>query len=122
MRRGIIVFLLILTLGGFGQERKENVLLIVNPKTDNIRMVNRMVEDKVIVIPALRIIGIYNTLQDYDFKETRDFIKKEKLGYITLEGFEFKMPIDSLFCKNSGTKIFYELFKMSDGIIFPGGP
>ncbi|MCX6257073.1 MAG: gamma-glutamyl-gamma-aminobutyrate hydrolase family protein [Bacteroidia bacterium] len=100
----------------------EKVLIIVDPTLSKLKDISTLVENKYLDVPNLRIIGLYNVHQKINIEESKDFIKNNKLSYIELKGLDLNINPDSLFCKNSCTEKFYDLFQHSDGIIFNGGP
>jgi len=103
----------------YASETKETTIILVNPTYGNLEKITSLVNNNYISIPNLKVIGVYNTNSTYDFKKYTYFTKKHP--YIKLEGYNLNVSMDSLYTTNSCSKIFYELFKKSDGIMFWGG-
>lgn len=100
---------------------KVKVLIITNPTVNILTNFRYLIENKIIDVPHLKIIGLYNSYQKYDFKESEDYIKTSQMNYVELKGIPMNISNDSLFSGNSCSSIFHELFIKSDGIIFTGG-
>ncbi len=113
------IYILIINEKTYANKTKETTIILVNPTFGNMEKLTFLIESNYINIFNLKIIGVYNTSSTYDFKKYEYYTKKHP--YIKLEGYDFKVSIDSLFTNNACSKRFYELFKKSDGIMFWGG-
>lgn len=101
--------------------RPGKILIITDPTVAKLINIKNLVDLKILDIPGLKIIGLYNTNQKYDFSESSRFVKNNKMAYLELKGISMNIPIDSLFCRNGCSAVFNDLFLNSDGIIFTGG-
>jgi putative glutamine amidotransferase len=116
----LAVLLFILGCNPYGN--KEKILIVIDPTVSKLKDIRCLVEKKCLDIPNLKIIGLYNINQKYNFNDSKNFIKDNKLYYIELKTNNFNIDPDSLFCDNRCSLLFHDLFLMSDGIIFTGGP
>ncbi|MDD5582281.1 MAG: gamma-glutamyl-gamma-aminobutyrate hydrolase family protein [Candidatus Marinimicrobia bacterium] len=120
MKRFFMIFFLI-PLFVFGEEYPKTILLLNHPTQSNLKNITSLVEDSLIVIPNLHIVGIYNTNHAYRYDISRQYLHENNIDYVTLEGYDFNVSLDSLFKPNALSQKFYQLFRRSKGIIFPGG-
>jgi len=119
----ILVFILAVTVFGCSQiKQHEKVLILIDPTISKLKDIKCLVDQKCIDIPDLRIIGLYNRNQRYNFEDSKRFIEEKNMDYMELTAENLNISTDSLFIENCCTSKFHELFSKSDGIIFTGGP
>ncbi len=105
-------------------DKNRSYILLANPTKNNIQTVNFLLKNKLLNLNTKKIgfVGIYHKDQNYNFETTAEYLQKEGIQYIGLH--EIKEPIteSELFQKNRLTKELKELFEISIGIFFFGGP
>ena len=127
MKKYYLFFLLLLFSVTFSchpvKEQNENkkTIILIDPTVKKLTNIKYIIDNKFIDIHGLKIIGLYNSKQKYDFSESDKFIKANHMDYVALKGIYFNINYDSLFFENSCSATFHNLFKQSDGIFFLGG-
>ncbi len=81
-----------------------------------------MVENKVIDIPGVELLGVYSSNETYDYTKSEDYLKVNHLSYYRLQKVEEKIMPEQIYHENSCTALFRKLFEESDAVLFFGGP
>jgi len=114
----IAILFMFLTFNGQAQHR----LVLLHPTVSNIESMEWMVENKVIDIPGLEMIGVYSAHEAYDFSLSDRFIVEHHLTNYKLQKVEGEILPGDIYRENNCTHAFRKLFEESDGILFFGGP
>lgn len=101
---------------------QEKTLVLVHPTEYNLELFTHLVNQEIVKIDDLKIVGVYHEKENYDYSRSISFIKKNTEIPITLLEVHNDINPNNLYQKNSLTEIFTEIFKRSDGILFMGGP
>ena len=122
---GIVLSLFILS--GFGQELKSagikiTSLILVHPTEYNLKLFNYLVENKIVSVENLKVIGLYHKNEVYDYSKSEKYLKDKAINYIRLQSINEEIAQADLFHQNKCTSVFSELFKISNGVLFLGGP
>lgn len=115
----LIILFVVLSFNIYCQNIRS--LILINPTVLNVKSIDYLLKNNYITIPNLKIIGLYNKNQNYDFSQTQDWIMQNNASYFEMQGYDLNINTDSLFLYNKCSKIFKEIFEKSDGIIFTGG-
>jgi putative glutamine amidotransferase len=122
MKRIIILLAILFSVASFSFAQKENTLIFVHPTKYNLSLFNYLLENEIVKIDDLKIIGVYHSKENYDYSKSEAFIKEKELSFIKLIEIEEDLSDDQLYTKNNCTNIFTNLFGKSNGIFFFGGP
>lgn len=114
-----VVAFFVLAIQLWGQEK---TLVLVHPTEYNLELFTHLVNQEIVKIDDLKIVGVYHEKETYDYSRSISFIKKNSEIPITLLEVHNDIDPNNLYQKNSLTEIFTEIFKRSDGILFMGGP
>ena len=122
---GIILSLIV--LGCFSQpiinsNSDKITLLLVHPTEYNLNLFNYLVETKIVSVEYLEIIGVYHSMEVYDYSQSERFLDSMQINYIQLQMVSENIMAENIYQKNSCSDIYSELFKKSNGILFFGGP
>ncbi len=101
---------------------QKNTLIIVHPTEYNLELFTNLIENKLIEINNLSIIGVYHYKENYDYSKSYAFLKKNNYSYIKLQEIKEDIEPNSLYQKNKLSTIYKELFQSSNGVFFFGGP
>lgn len=101
---------------------QQTTLVMIHPTESNVKSVAYLLEEEMIDIPDIEIIGAYYAYENYDYSQTRDLIKDEGLTQFSLQVLADSIPENAIFRENSLTEGFRALFEQSDGMLFFGGP
>lgn len=101
---------------------QEKTLILVHPTEYNLSLFTYLVNQKIVEIDDLKIMGVYHKNETYDYSRSISFIEKNKEIPIVLIEVHNDIDANNLYQKNSCTEIYSEIFNRSDGILFMGGP
>ncbi len=98
-------------------------IVIMHPTVGNLKTLLHLTENGIFPLgDNYRIVGIYHQSASYDYGQSLEFIKKQRLDNIALLGLATKLSPGRLYQENELTIAFEEIFRQSEGIIFFGGP
>lgn len=106
----------------FSLKSQENTLIFVHPTEYNLQLFTYLVDNEIINIENLKIIGIYHEKEVYDYSKSISFLENNDYPYIELKEVKEEINSEQLYQKNSCTDTYTDLFKNSNGIFFFGGP
>ena len=103
--------------------KHDRVLILVHPTENNIKTFNYLIDSKILPIPSVtKVIGVYHTSEKYDYSKSVEYIKKNKLENFKLLPVKEPITETAIYRVNECTDVFARLTKVSDGVIFTGGP
>jgi len=103
--------------------KNDRVLVLMHPTENNIKTFNYLIDNNVLPIPSVvKVIGVYHTSEKYDYTKSVEYIKKNKLTNFRLLPVQEPITESGIFRVNECSAVFTRLTKVSDGIIFTGGP
>ena len=94
---------------------------IVNQTKDNLEHIAFFVQNELIKIDSLQIVGIFQESQKELLKSARQFVDNNFYHFISFETINNDIPFDSLFCHNSCSSDFLRIFNKTDAMVFLGG-
>ena len=100
---------------------KKTTIVLVHPSFFDVEDIIYFLENKLIDIPGVELIGIFYTNTSNDFDKINRLLKDQPHSYIHLEQIDSNLKEDELFHSNSLSEKFYDIFKKSDGMLFLGG-
>lgn len=101
---------------------QERTLVLVHPTEYNLELFTYLVNQEIVKVDDLNIVGIYHEKETYDYARSISFIERNTEIPITLLEVHDDINPNNLYQENSCTEIFLEIFNRSDGILFMGGP
>lgn len=134
MRRAIFAFMaLYCLLSGCSSDRiditvkdlstRGKSILLMHPTVNNIKTFNYLVKNGIFPLPeGYRAIGVYHTAEKYDYTQSANYLRNEKIEGISLLKLEPMLEPQSVFKENGCSDAFKQLFETSKGAIFFGGP
>jgi len=122
MKKSLILLAILICIANFSFAQNDNTLIIVHPTKYNLSLFNYLLENKIIEINNLKIIGVYYSKENYDYSESENFINNHQLSFIELKEIKEELHSNQLYKNNNLTPTFADLFKKSKGIFFFGGP
>lgn len=101
----------------------EKHIILMHPTVNNIKTFNNLVNNKIFPLPNdYKVIGVYHSKGEYNYKASIEYLKKQGLTNITLFKIDAPIADDMLFKHNSCSDTYKFLFENSNGAIFLGGP
>jgi putative glutamine amidotransferase len=122
MRKIIILLAILNSIANFSFAQKENTLIFVHPTEYNLSLFNYLLENEIVEIDNLKIIGVYHSKENYDYSESERFIKEHELSFIELIEINEDLTPNQLYKSNNLTSVYTNLFEKSKGVFFFGGP
>lgn len=121
MKKLIVIVLIFLNFPN-QLSAQENTLIIVHPTEYNLKLFTYLIDQKIVNIDNLKIIGVYHKNESSDYSNSKLFLEKSNYPFIELQEITEDIFPDQLFQKNNCTATFTNLFNNSKGIFFFGGP
>lgn len=100
----------------------QDTLLIVHPTADNIHLMDRLIGQGIFPLQGYHLLGVFHEDEAYDYNETADYIRENELQYMSLKEVKGKLDPDHISVTNACSDQFEELFAISRGALFFGGP
>lgn len=126
MKKLLVTSLLVfLIFTGFSQRQNPVInptLILVHPTEYNIKMFNYLIENRIINIENLIVIGVYHEKETYDYSASYKYIENNNLSYFKMQKIIEEINLSDIFAQNKCSEKFKELFQKSNGILFLGGP
>jgi putative glutamine amidotransferase len=114
----LFIFLFLISVQGQSQHR----LVLLHPTVSNIENMVWMVENKMIDIPGVELLGVYSAIEAYDYSASEKYLTEHQLTNYQLLKIEGDIKPEEIYRENSCTPAFRKLFEESDAILFFGGP
>ncbi|RPH32990.1 MAG: hypothetical protein EHM93_06660 [Bacteroidales bacterium] len=109
------------TADSISPQRKH--IILMHPTVSNIKTFKYLVENKIFPLPEdYKAIGVYHSLEEYNYMDTEDFIKQKGITNVVLVRIDAEFSANNIFKSNSCSDVFKTLFEKSNGAIFFGGP
>ena len=121
MRKNLLLTLLVINIfHGFSQSRTMKRIGINNPTEYNLDRLLFLIHHNYIKVDSFQIVCIFQETQKELIESAKQYIHNHGYNNISFE-IVHRIPFDSLFCKNSSTSDFLQIFKKTDAMIFFGG-
>lgn len=121
MKRCFAIGLILLGTGML-RTAAQDTLLLFHPTSDNLQVLESLVSKGVLCLDGYHILGVYHEKEQYDYRQTQEFIEQDGSDLFSLEVIEGMLGPGDLFGANSCTRQFNHLFSISSGAMFMGGP
>lgn len=116
----LLLFLIVLVSSFQGQSQYR--LMLLHPTVSNIENMEWMIENKIIDIPGVEMVGVYSANEAYDYSALEKYLDKKQIKNYKLRKIEGELKPGDIYRENSCTPAFRRLFEESDAILFFGGP
>ena len=114
----VLFFILLISFQGQSQHR----LVLLHPTVSNIESMEWMVENKIIDIPDVELVGVYFAKEAYDYSTSEKYLAEHQFKNYKLQKIEGDIKPEEIYRENGCTPAFRKLFEESDAILFFGGP
>lgn len=114
----LLIFLFLNTVQGQSQHR----VVLLHPTVSNIESMVWMVENEIIDIPGVELVGVYYSKEAYDYSASEKYLAEHQLKNYQLLKIKGDIKSEEIYRENSCTPAFRKLFEESDAILFFGGP
>jgi len=96
--------------------------MLLHPTVGNIENMIWMVDNKIIDIPGVELVGVYSADEAYDYAASEKYLTEHHASNYRLRKIEGQIKPEDIYRENSCTAEFRKLFEESDAILFFGGP
>ncbi len=96
-------------------------LTILYPSMGSIRALTELLEQELITIENLTVIGVYHENERTDYQRSIEYVGENDLRWFKFHKISGELSKDTLFQKNTCSEEFEMIFNKSDGVIFFGG-
>ena len=117
-RMTFLIVALLITIAGLAQHR----VVILHSTVSTIERMIWMVDNKIIDIPDIELIGAYPSNEVYDYNLSEKYLTDNHIKICHLIKIEADIKPEEIYRENGCTQVFRKLFNESDAIIFFGGP
>jgi putative glutamine amidotransferase len=119
--RKILVILVILQFALFASATRHRIYLL-HPTVGNIENMMELLQQKVIEIPDLEMVGVYHEKEASDYKQSEKYLKEKQIAHYTLMKISGELNTKNIFGENPCTPAFKKIVQEADAILFFGGP
>ncbi len=103
-------------------EHKDIRLVVFHPTPNRIKDVIALRAEKLIDIPDLMVIGVYHKKEDIDIAASKALAQGRDRDWIRFHEVRTEIPPGDVFKPNALSAEVERIFRLSDGMIFTGGP
>lgn len=108
--------------GAQASPRGGPVLLLTHPTVKVMRDFVFLVENKILEVPGLRLVGLYHEEALDHWRSAARFARRAAPAWVSLRKVRCKLREADVFRPNACTDAFRELVSTARGIVFTGGP
>jgi len=119
--RKTLLLLVILQLSFFVAVAQHKIFLL-HPTVDNIENILELIQQKVIDIPDLEMVGVYYDKEAYDYKKSEKYLKEHQIAHYSLMKIVGTLNVQNIYRENECTPAFKKIVTEADAILFFGGP
>lgn len=104
--------------------KRKNYVILTNPTVGNLKTIQYLLSRDLLEINTkkTKFVGVYHDEQNYDFKETKQYIENNKLENFFLHEIKGDLNEKNLFQQNDCSVQLKQVFDNSIGVFFFGGP
>jgi putative glutamine amidotransferase len=106
------------------QKKEKDILVLTHPTVYNLKTFMSLIEYELIDLVDYQLVGVYYQKERYDYSKTDAFLDTANGLPLPVHLHQVKdtLETNSLYTKNPLSDDFSTIFKLSNGIIFFGGP
>jgi putative glutamine amidotransferase len=100
----------------------QHKIFLLHPTVGNIENIMSLIEQKVIDIPDLQMVGVYYEKEAFDYSKSEKYLLEKKIANYTLMKISGNLNTRNIFGENDCTPAFKKIVQEADAILFFGGP
>ncbi len=100
----------------------QHKIFLLHPTVSNIENIMSLIDQKVIDIPDLQMIGVYYDKEAFDYSKSEKYLKEKKIANYTLMKISGELNVGNIYRENDCTPAFKKIVQEADAILFFGGP
>jgi len=102
---------------------EQQQILLMHPTVANLKTFEYLLANGIFLLPSgYKVLGVYHAKEEYDYRQSERFVKKNGLKNVTLLRIDTSILPDCLYCTNGVSPLFKQLVADSRGVILFGGP
>ena len=105
-----------------GLEHSDIRLVVFNPTESRIKDIVALRAEGMLPPEGLTVVGVYHKDQTEDFDKARAYVLNERLDWFKFHEVQVSVPKHDLFRTNAFSPEFERILRLSDGMVFTGGP
>lgn len=125
----LLILVVVLTCYSYSQDffsgdafiEDKNRIILLHPTVGSLENFIYLIENNIINIPDLELVGMYHEDENYDYSKSVGFLGNNHYPFIHLHKVNGDLNPENLYRENLCSKDFYKIFKNSDAVLFPGG-
>ena len=119
--RKVLIILVLLQLALFVSAAGHRIYLL-HPTVGNIENMMELLQQRVIDIPNLEMVGVYHEKEATDYDKSAAYLKEKNIAHYTLMKISGELTAKNIFGENPCTPSFRKIVQEADAILFFGGP
>ena len=116
-----LILLVILQFSVFVAVAQHKVFLL-HPTVDNIKNILELIQQKIIDIPDMEMVGVYHQKESSDYSKSEAYLKDKMIPHYSMMKITGELDVKSIYGENSCTSDFMKIAQEADAIVFFGGP
>jgi len=100
----------------------QDTLLLFHPTVYNLELLESLVGQDLLKLEGYHVLGVYHSKEAYNYESAYEKVEENPDGFFSLREITAELEQENLFEVNPCTPLFEELFLISEGALFLGGP
>ena len=93
----------------------QDTLLIFHPTVNNLEVIRHLMEEEILDLADMHLLGIYHQQEVYDFAQSLQFLEAHPELPFSIRSFPCGLQAGTLFAQNDCSEAFTALFQHSAG-------
>jgi len=120
LRKALI--LLVITQLSFFAAIAQHKIFLLHPTVGNIENMLELIQQKVIDIPDMEMVGVYYEKEASDYTQSEKYLEEKQITHYTLMKISGELNLKNIYQENDCTPAFRKIVQEADAILFFGGP
>ena len=100
----------------------QHKIFLLHPTVENIENMLELIQQKVIDIPDMEMVGVYYEKEASDYTQSEKYLEEKKITHYTLMKISGELNLKNIYRENDCTPAFRKIVQEADAILFFGGP
>jgi putative glutamine amidotransferase len=122
MNRSSILPLFLFFVLSLTRVTAQDTLLIFHPTVNNLEVIRQLMEEEILELDDMHLLGIYHHQEVYDYWQSVQFLEAHPELPFSIRSFPCGLQTGTVFARNECSEAFNSLFQNSAGALFMGGP
>lgn len=122
MKRNHFSLITLLLVSSIFRVTGQDTLLLFHPTAYNLEVVQHLIDMGAINLDGYHVLGVYHAQETYDYNKASTYLDQHNIQHFSLQEITGSLKPSVLFRENSCSVQFKQLFSISRGALFMGGP